>query len=139
MGFSPREQYQISQMILVASDIERIGDHAENIIEYQEKIKNKQASISEKGLAELLKLAEATIDSIYVSFSVFENEEYSRLPEAEELEKEVDKIQTEIVNSHIERLRKESCNPAGGVIFTDMATDLERSSDHAISVARALK
>ena len=139
MEFSPREQYQISQMILISSDIERISDHAENIIEYQEKIKNKQASISEKGLSELRKLAEATIDSIYVSFSIFETEQYNRLEEAEKLEQEVDKVQTEIVNSHIERLRKEACNPGGGVIFTDMSTDLERSSDHAINVARALR
>lgn len=138
MEFSPKEQYQISQMMLVASDIERIGDHAENIIEYQEKIKSKQASISKIGLAELRKLSDATIEAIEVAFSVFETEQYDRLDEAEKLEQEVDNIQTEIVNSHIDRLMKESCNPAGGVIFTDMSTDLERSSDHAINVAYAL-
>lgn len=138
MEFSPKEQYQISQMMLVASDIERIGDHAENIIEYQEKIKSKQASISKIGLAELRKLSDATIEAIEVAFSVFETEQYDRLDEAEKLEQDVDNIQTEIVNSHIDRLMKESCNPAGGVIFTDMSTDLERSSDHAINVAYAL-
>lgn len=138
MEFSQKEQYQISQMMLVASDIERISDHAENIIEYQEKIKSKQASISKTGLAELRKLADATIESIEVSFDIFETEQYDRLDEAEKLEQDVDSIQTEIVNSHIERLMKESCNPAGGVIFTDMSTDLERSSDHAINVAYAL-
>lgn len=138
MEFSPKEQYQISQMMLVASDIERIGDHAENIIEYQEKIKSKQASISKIGLAELRKLSDATIEAIEVAFSVFETEQYDRLDEAEKLEQEVDNIQTEIVNSHIDRLMQESCNPAGGVIFTDMSTDLERSSDHAINVAYAL-
>ena len=138
MEFSPKEQYQISQMMLVASDIERISDHAENIIEYQEKIKSKQASISSIGLAELKKLADATIESIAVSFDIFETEQYERLDEAEKLEQLVDSLQTEIVNSHIDRLMKESCNPAGGVIFTDMSTDLERSSDHAINVAYAL-
>lgn len=138
MEFAPKEQYQISQMMLVVSDIERISDHAENIIEYQEKIKSKQASISPTGLSELRSLADATINSIEVAFSVFENESYDQLEEAERLEQEVDSIQTKIVNSHIDRLMKESCNPAGGVIFTDMSTDLERSSDHAINVAYAL-
>lgn len=137
-GFSPKEQYQISQMMLVASDIERISDHAENIIEYQEKIKSKQAAISNQGLSELRKLADATIESIECSLSIFETEQYDRIPEAEMLEQKVDKIQIEIVNSHIDRLMKESCNPAGGVIFTDMSTDLERSSDHGINVACAL-
>lgn len=138
MGFSPKEQFQISQMMLVASDIERISDHAENIIEYQEKIKSKQAFISPTGLAELRSLADATIESISVSLSIFETEQYDRLNEASALEEKVDKLQTEIVNSHIERLMKESCNPAGGVIFTDMSTDLERSSDHGVNVAYAL-
>lgn len=125
-------------MMLVASDIERIGDHAENIIEYQEKIKSKQASISNAGLEELRRLADATIEAIDYSLQIFEKEQYDRIPEAENLEQKVDRLQIGIVNSHIERLRKESCNPAGGVIFTDMSTDLERSSDHAINVACAL-
>lgn len=136
--FSPKEHYQISQMMLVASDIERIGDHAENIIEYEEKIKSKQASISEQGMGELRKLADATVEAIEYALMVFEKEAYDKLPEAERLEQVVDSLQTEIVNSHIERLMRESCNPAGGVIFTDMSTDLERSSDHAINVAAAL-
>ena len=138
MEFSPKEQYQISQMMLVASDIERISDHAENIIEYQEKIKSKQAAISPTGLKELRQLADVTIEAIEYSLHVFETEQYDKLEEAERLEQTVDRVQIEIVNSHIERLMRESCNPAGGVIFTDMSTDLERSSDHAINVACAL-
>ena len=137
-GYSDKDMYQISQMMLVVSDIERISDHAENIVEYMDMIKSKKASISETGQAELKKLAEATLESIDVALKVFETENYGMIPEAEALEQKVDKLQTEIVNSHIERLMKESCNPAGGVIFTDMCTDLERSSDHAINVACAL-
>ncbi len=137
-GYNQKEMYAISQMMLVASDIERISDHAENIIEYLEMIKSKKASISEQGLAELQKLADATIKSIEFSLYIFETEHYDELQDAERLEQEVDRLQTEIVNSHIDRLMKESCNPAGGVIFTDMTTDLERSSDHAINVAFAL-
>lgn len=136
--FSPKEMYQLSQMMLVASDIERISDHAENIVEYQEQIKSKRATISPAGLDELRQLAEATMRSIEISLHIFETEEYDQLPQAEKLEQDVDRLQTEIVNAHIDRLMKESCNPAGGVIFTDMSTDLERSSDHAINVAYSL-
>ena len=136
--FSQKEIYQISQMMLVVSDIERISDHAENIVEYQEQIKNKKASISEEGLKELQQLAQATIESIEFCLNIFETESYSQIPKAEKLEQMVDNLQIEIVNSHIDRLIQERCNPAGGVIFTDMSTDLERSSDHAINVACAL-
>ncbi|MGN0354539.1 MAG: Na/Pi cotransporter family protein, partial [Muricoprocola sp.] len=136
--FSQKEMYQISQMMLVASDIERISDHAENIVEYQEQVRNKKASISEEGLKELQQLAQATIESIEFCLHIFETESYTQIPQAEKLEQMVDNLQIEIVNSHIDRLIKERCNPAGGVIFTDMSTDLERSSDHAINVACAL-
>ena len=89
-------------------------------------------------LQELKDLSEATLRSVNMCLSIFENQSYDQIPEAEELEKRVDKIRHKIVNNHIQRLMEESCNPAGGVIFTDMATDLERSSDHAINVAYAL-
>ena len=137
-GYYDKDMVKISQMILVVSDIERISDHAENIVEYLDLIKSRKATISEQGLSELRLLADATLKSIKESMIIFATEDYDRIPEAEELEQTVDRIQTEIVNSHIERLMKDSCNPAGGVIFTDMSTDLERSSDHAINVACAL-
>lgn len=137
-GYYDKDMVKISQMILVVSDIERISDHAENIVEYLDLIKSRKATISEQGLSELRLLADATLKSIKKSMIIFATEDYDKIPEAEELEQTVDRIQTEIVNSHIERLMKDSCNPAGGVIFTDMSTDLERSSDHAINVACAL-
>ena len=137
-GYYDKDMIKISQMILVVSDIERISDHAENIVEYLDLIKSRKATISEQGLSELRLLADATLKSIKESMIIFATEDYDRIPKAEELEQTVDRIQTEIVNSHIERLMKDSCNPAGGVIFTDMSTDLERSSDHAINVACAL-
>ena len=137
-GYYDKDMFQISQMILVVSDIERISDHAENIVEYMDQIKSRKASISKTGLDDLRKLADATLKSIKESLIIFATEDYDKIPEAEELEQIVDRIQIDIVNSHIERLMKDSCNPAGGVIFTDMSTDLERSSDHAINVACAL-
>ena len=60
------------------------------------------------------------------------------IQEKEKMEQNVDEIQINIVNAHIERLMKAACEPVGGVIFTDMASDLERCSDHAINIACAL-
>ncbi|MDO4621485.1 MAG: Na/Pi cotransporter family protein [Eubacteriales bacterium] len=136
-NYSEKANEDISQMILVVSDIERISDHAENIVEYQQQMRSRKAVITETGLAELKKLADASMESILVSMSIFEHEDYDRLGEADRLEQLVDDLQIEVVNSHIRRLMKASCDPAGGVIFTDMATDLERCSDHAINVAFA--
>ena len=136
--YSPKVVQQISQMILVASDIERISDHARNIAEYTEQYKARKASMSDIGMNDLKKLAEASINSVEYSLEIFGKESYSKIPEAERMEQVVDDIELSIVNSHIERLMRAACDPVGGVIFTDMASDLERCSDHAINIACAL-
>ena len=136
--YSPRVSQQISQMILTVSDLERISDHAENIAEYEAQMKARHASISDAAKEELRHLADRAIDSVTLCLDIFANESYSRLDEAETLEQEVDDIQRDIVNAHIRRLMEETCDPVGGVIFTDISTDLERCSDHAINVAYAL-
>ncbi len=136
--YSAKVINDISQMILVASDVERISDHARNVAEYTEQYKARKAFISEAGMEELKMLADKSMESVRVALSIFENEDYHRLPEANRLEEEVDDLETSIVNAHISRLMKASCDPVGGVIFTDMASDLERCSDHGNNIALAL-
>ena len=136
--YSPKVMQQISQMMLVTSDIERISDHGRNVADFTGIYKIRRAVISETGLAELKSLADASMESIKFCLEIFKNEEYSKIPDAEKMEQDVDEIQINIVNAHIERLMKAACEPVGGVIFTDMASDLERCSDHAIKIACAL-
>ncbi len=138
MDYAPREVSRLSQLMLVASDIERISDYAENIAEYEGEYKDRKASMSEAALQELKTLAEASLRSIDFAFQIFESENYSALPDADVLEQTVDDLQTSYVNAHIQRLMEEHCDPVGGVIFTDMINDLERCSDHAINIAYAL-
>ena len=135
---SRREINRVYSMIQVVDDLERISDHAENIAEYEELIRTGQASISQSGLEELQELAEMSVKSLKLCLDIFENERFELLHDAEELEEKVDDLQEEIVAKHVERLLKEDCDPQGGVIFTDMAIDLERCSDHAINIATAL-
>lgn len=136
--YSAKVIEQISQMILVASDIERLSDHGRNIAQYTEQCKNKKATISKKGIKDLKKLADASLKAVETSFRIFEHEEYQLLSEAEQMQQEVNDLQISAVNSHIDRLMKGTCEPLGGVIFTKMASDLDRCCDHAINVATAI-
>lgn len=138
MDYSPKVIEQISQMILVASDIERLSDHGRNIAQYTEECKNRKTSISKKGIKDLKKLAEASLKAVETGFGIFEQEEYQRLPEAIQMQQEVDALQSSAVNAHVDRLMKGTCEPFAGVIFTKMASDLERCGDHAVNVAEAL-
>ena len=138
MDYSARVIEQISQMILVASDIERLSDHGRNIAQYTEQCKNKKAVLSKKGIKDLKKLADASLKAVETGFRIFEHQEYQLLPEVKQMQQEVDTLQVSAVNSHVDRLMKGACEPLGGVIFTKMASDLERCCDHAINVATAI-
>ena len=126
-------------MILVVSNIERIGDHAENIMEFGDRMVKEKAVISETAMKELRTMGDATLETIDVSLVVFQQARFDLLPKAQELEQRVDDMQAQYIQNHVERLMGDTCDPLGGVIFTDMCTDLERCSDQGINIATALK
>ena len=138
LDMSDRDRKRISQMTLVVADIERISDHAENIVEYEAQVKSKKATLSPEALEELRSLAEASIRSVDLCLHIFSTEDFTQIQQAEDLEDYVDDLQKEIVTNHVTRLMDSKCNPLGGVVFTDMSSDLERCSDHAINIATAL-
>ncbi len=138
LQLSERDLFRLSKLMRVTSNFERISDHAENIIEFAEKIKNAGAVISDIAMQELKTMADEVLATLDISMQVFEEERFDRLPEAEALEQRVDDMQEQFIQNHVERLMKENCDPLGGVIFTDMCTDLERCSDQAINIATAL-
>lgn len=135
----PQDVRRVSMMSIAVTDIERLSDHAENIVEYTEDMINKKSSMTVEALNELKHMTDVTLEAVDLSIDIFETEDYSRLGRIEELESAVDDMQTELVNNHVKRLLANSCEPLAGVVFTDIVTDLERCSDHAINIAYALK
>ena len=134
-----RDVFLLSRMIRVTSNFERISDHAENIIEFAQRLKTDKVTISDAGMEELRQLSVGVLQCLDVAMDVFETESLKRLPEAEELEQNVDDMQAQFIQNHIDRLMQSGCNPLAGVIFTDMCTDLERCSDQALNIAHALR
>ena len=128
----------VYRLTLTVSDMERISDHAENVIEYAEMIHSGKASISPDAMKELHGMAELALQSVNLCLEIFETGDYSRLAEAEALEAKVDDAREALTQSHIRRLMDSACEPRGGVVFSDLITDLERCSDHAINIATSL-
>lgn len=135
---SQKDMNLVHHMMLVVSHLERISDYAENVVEYGQRMRNENAFLSESGHQDLLELAQLCLKEVKLCIEIFVGERYSQLKAAEKIEERVDNKQVEIIDGHVKRLANAGCNPLAGVIFTDMANDLERCSDHAISVARAL-
>ncbi len=135
---SQRDLHKLYHLTLAVADVERISDHAENIVEYEQQLRKEKVKLTEDQIKEIRELADMSIHSVEECIKIFETDDFDRLPEAEAMEQQVDVAQEIVTASHIKRLMDEECAPLGSVIITDIAVDLERCSDHAINIAYAL-
>ncbi|MDD3165364.1 MAG: Na/Pi cotransporter family protein, partial [Oscillospiraceae bacterium] len=132
------EQNELGLMLLAVTDIERIGDHSDNIAEYTATASQDAVWFSDPAFKELTELADAVKESVRMALDIYENDRFDEISDAVSLEEKVDKMKETCINNHVERLMHGACNPVGGLIFTDMATDLERCSDHAYNIAETI-
>ncbi|MBQ7678170.1 MAG: Na/Pi cotransporter family protein [Lachnospiraceae bacterium] len=138
MELPEADAFRASELTLILSDFERISDHAQNIAHYIEKVANPKEAFSKNARKEMLRLAEQTNVTIDLSIKIFAQENFELLPEAQASEDAVNEITEEVVEKHITRMMKGKCEPSAGHVYTDMSAELERCSDHAMNVAKAL-
>ncbi|MBQ4425943.1 MAG: Na/Pi cotransporter family protein [Lachnospiraceae bacterium] len=138
LQLSDRDIFLLSKMLLVISNYERIGDQAENIAEFANRMKEAGVSFSPAGSEEIRTLADAVMENLDLCMKIYEEEDFTLLPRAEEQEERIDTMQEDFIQSHIDRLMVSTCDPLAGVIFADMCTDLERCGDQAMNIAQAL-
>jgi len=137
LGLSESDIEKAGRMLHTVADIERLGDHAENIAEYT-LLLDRGIKISPTALEELKTLSAESVKTVELALDIFSTTDETYLAEANRLEEQVDKLAKNCVESHIQRLKDEICDPRGGVIFTDMVIDLERCADHAINIAYSI-
>jgi len=138
MSLSVGDAQKIGDMFKVISDIERIGDHAENIAEYTIAIKEDNLQFSDEAIDELKALGDIVAEITDMALDAYKSQNRSQLPKINLLEEKADELAIEFTENHVERLKTENCEPKSGVIFTDMINDLERSADHAENIALSL-
>jgi len=135
MALSEVDAEKVGKMFKTLSDIERIGDHAENIAEYTFIIAERNLKFSDAAIEELKLLGNLVTQQIVRAINAYENFDIFALPQIKSFEKEVDKLSKNFTENHISRLKIRDCDPKSGVLFTDMIIDLERSADHAKNIA----
>lgn len=138
MMMSQKDMNKIYHLILTVTDLERISDHAENIVEYARELRDQKVELSQEARKDLQLMCKQCLESVEESISIFVTEEYERLPEAQRLEEIVDVTERRVTDAHIQRVKDGLCSPRADVIFKDMISDLERCSDHAINIAFSL-
>jgi phosphate:Na+ symporter len=135
MALSGYEAEKIGKMFQTLSDIERIGDHAENIAEYTISVKENELKFSDAAITEIKELGKLTLNLTKKALETYIQEDDSKLATINSMEQEIDRISIEFTENHTNRLKVASCEPKSGIIFTDMIIDLERSADHANNIA----
>ena len=122
----------------VVNDIERIGDHAENVADAARQRKEEGVSISKEAQKELGDMLEMVNKIIRYAVEMFAKSDETHMQEIITLEDQVDEKERELQRKHVERLTKGECSPEAGMIFSDIVSGLERVADHATNIAFAI-
>ncbi|MEX1377640.1 MAG: Na/Pi cotransporter family protein [Eubacteriales bacterium] len=139
MGLSETDSEYISRLFHVVSDIERIGDHAENIAEFATSRIERKTKYSDEAMEELKEysaLVYDIIDNALIAFKDPDDEETLNTVLA--LEDKIDKAEKKLRKLHIKRLKKNQCNARAGTIFIDILSNLERVADHSVNISTAI-
>ena len=135
---SGEDSHNLSVMLHCIGDFERISDHARNIQEAAEEMREKKVSFSSKALQELEVLRRAVKDILRMTMGSFQEGNLELARQVEPLEEVIDALNLEIRQRHFKRLRKGKCTIELGFILSDIITDLERVSDHCSNIAVCL-
>ena len=135
---SESESADVTKLLHLIGDFERISDHSVNIVESAEEIKDKGISFSAEANQELETLSFAVDEICSLSMEALENSDFEKAFKVEPLEQVVDNLKNEIKRNHTVRLRKNLCSIELGFILSDILTDYERVADHCSNIAGCL-
>ena len=128
----------IGGLFHVVNDIERIGDHAENIADAAEARLKQNIGFSESAKRELSSMLDMVIKITTYALDMFSSNNQEHMQEILDLEDHVDETERELQESHIQRLTRGECTASAGMMFSDIISGLERVSDHATNIAFSL-
>lgn len=119
-------------------DIERIGDHFENIIELVDYQENNRVLISEDAMDDLKEMFTLTIATVKKSLNALDTSDHELAREVAEQEDLIDKMERKFRKKHIMRLNEGQCSGQAGIVFVDIVSNLERIGDHSVNIAEAI-
>ena len=129
----------LNSSIRSISDLERIGDYSENIVEYAESLKSQDASFSKKAVEEI-RMMESYIINLYNEISVaYHDLDGEALERAYLIEDKIDDLTKQMERNHIQRLIDGDCTPQVGAEYLSLAQNAERIADHLINIGNTIK
>lgn len=137
-SLSAQESEEHGALIDAVSDIERIGDHFENIIELVEYQQSNKVKVSSTAMEDLTNMFLLTTDTVRDAMLALQNNDKEQAKLVVEQENKIDSLERKLRKQHIQRLTEGSCSGQSGVVFIDIISNLERIGDHAVNIAEAV-
>lgn len=132
------ESQELNALLNSIRDIERVGDHAENIIELLEARLEKKVKLTQDAIDELNAMFRLTQDTLREALnSLYENDKKLAVHVLAS-EKTIDRMERDLRKSHIQRLNDKLCSGEAGIFFVEIASNLERIGDHSVNIAEAV-
>ncbi|MBQ9797787.1 MAG: Na/Pi cotransporter family protein [Clostridia bacterium] len=132
------DSHEVTKLLHMIGDLERISDHSVNLVESAEEIKDKELSFSDAASAEMKVMYGAVDEIITITADAFINADFDKATLVEPLEQVVDDLKDQIKRQHVIRVQKSQCTIEHGFVLSDILTNLERVSDHCSNIAGCL-
>ena len=126
----------VDALFNTVNDIERIGDHAENIAELAQDIADSEMSFSDVGIGELKDMYNKVVSTYTYALEAMRTSNVELACKVIKMEEQVDMMEKSCRSNHMNRLNSSSCSIESGVIYLDIISNLERVSDHAVNIAQ---
>ena len=139
LSLTEEQKLVINDLFYTISDIERVGDHAENIAEISKYLVEHDLVFSETAITDLVEIGGRVVESFAYAIDARATNSMESLRKVSQYEDMVDTLEEELREKHILRLSNNECKPSAGVQFLDIVSNLERMSDHAYNIAGYVK
>jgi phosphate:Na+ symporter len=137
-SITPETSKDIASMMHMVNDLERVGDHCENLWKLGLRKKDQRVVFSETALVEIKELAEKTREFLAFVISALERRDATIAQKSEYMEEAIDQMEAVLRNNHITRLNTGECAVLPGLIFIDMLHNFEKIGDHTYNVSKAI-
>ena len=138
MAMEERESLELTKLLHMIGDLERISDHSVNIVESAREMHDKELKFSEGAMGEIQTMISAVNEILEYAIGAFTTSDMEMAMKVEPLEETIDTLRDMIKAKHIERLKQGDCTIELGFVLNDLLTNMERVSDHCSNVAMCL-
>lgn len=139
LSLTEHQKVVVNDLFYSVSDIERVGDHAENLAESAQYLVEHKLNFSDTGIDDLREISACVFKSFGHAIEARRTGSMDEVRKVSQFEDQVDSMEEDLREKHIGRLSSGECVPSAGVVFLDIISNLERISDHAYNLAGYIK